>query len=196
MAFKLRSQSPLRQQNNKTETFGEYTNRRFGEQKGYKETPTLDSSGKTTYKVTKNGKDVTGSKESQEYQSNQRMANLENRQDYETTNKNNLTVADPTGISSWGDAKRGAQHIGMMAKTGNWKKDRLLKDVLDIFSAVPLGNKIKTAKAGFETVKNVAPKIPKLFEVAKAAKNSGLVTGVTTIAGDKTSEAISNKNKK
>ena len=196
MAFKLRSQSPLRQKNGKTESFEEYTKKRFGEQKGYKETPTLSPSGKTSYKVTKNGKDITGSKDSQKYKAKQKMENLEKVQDYETTNKPNVYMADPTGISSWGDAKRGFQHIGMMAATGDWKKDRLLKDALDIVSAVPLVGKVAAAKTGLKLAKKAAPRTPKLFKAAKAAKGSKLVTATVTASGDKMSEAISNKNKK
>lgn len=192
MAFRLRSQSPLRQQNDKTETFEEYTKKRFGEQKGYKETPTLTPSGKTTYKVTKNGKDITGSKESQKRKAKQKMENLEKLQDYKTTNKPNVYMADPTGLSSWGDAKRGFQHIGMMAETGDWKRDRLLKDALDIFSAVPLAGKAKT---GINIVKKVVPRVTKAAKFIKAAKNSKLPAVATAVAVDKMSEAVSNKNK-
>ena len=195
MAFKLRSQSPLRQQNDKTETFEEYTKKRFGEQKGYKETPTLTPSGETTYKVTKNGKDITGSKESQKYKAKQKMENLEKLQDYKTTNKPNVYVADPTGISSWGDAMRGFQHIGMMATTGDWKRDRLLKDALDIFSAVPLVGKSSAVKTGINIVKKAAPRTTKASKFIKAAKNSKVPEVAATVSADKMSEAISNKNK-
>lgn len=195
MAFKLRSQSPLRQKNGKTQSFEEYTKKRFGEQKGYKETPTLSPSGKTSYKVTKNGKDITGSKDSQKYKAKQKMENLEKVQDYETTNKPNVYMADPTGMSSWGDAKRGFQHIGMMASTGDWKKDRLLKDALDIASAVPLVGKASAVKTGLNLVKKAAPKASKVSKVVKAVKNSKLTPAAATAAGDQVSEAISNKNK-
>jgi hypothetical protein len=195
MAYTQKS-SPFKQTKSpSTNALKEYQDKKFGKKKGYTETPTLNQSGKTEYKLAKDGKDVTESKEFQKYEANQKMSNLEKRQDYETKNKPDALIADPTGISSWGDAKRGVQHIGMMAETGNWKKDRLLKDVLDVISAVPLGSKVKAAKTGFEVLKKTATRTPKLFQAAKAAKNSKLAAGIATVSGDKMSEAISNKNK-
>lgn len=195
MAYSQKN-SPFKQTKSpSTNALKEYQNKKFGKQKEYTETPTLNPSGKTEYKLTKDGKDVTGTKEFQKYEANQKMSNLEKRQDYETKNKPDVLMADPTGISSWGDAKRGVQHIGMMAETGNWKKDRLLKDVLDIISAVPLGSKVKAAKTGFETLKKATGRTPKLFQAAKSAKNSKVAAGVAAVSGDKMSEAISNKNK-
>lgn len=195
MAFKLRSSSPVLQEKKPSaNALKEFQDKKFGKQKGYAEVPMLSPEGKTEYKLLKGNKDITGSKEFQKYKTNQKMENLENRQDYEAKNKADILMADPTGISSWGDAKRGLQHIGFMAETGNWKKGRLLKDALDIVSAVPLGSKVKAAKAGLDVVKKAGTRTPKLFKAAEAAKNAKLTTAAAIVSGDKMSEAISNKN--
>ena len=177
MAFKLRSQSPLHQEQ-KPKTFpvgkGTYTG------------VNLNPNGKSEPVVKKNGKDITKDKKTQQKLLSEKKRNLEEQQDYETTNKPNIYMADPTGTSSWGDAKRAVQHIGLMAQSGDWSGERLLKDGLDIISAVPMGNKVKAAAQGFGLVKKVAAS-----PVGRKAAGKITKKVIATVAPDQASEKIS-----
>ena len=191
MGFKLRSQSPVKQAK-KPKTLQEYNKERFGSNTVQSQ-PMLSPSGQTEYKLTKNNKDITKTKEGKQYASSQRQKNMEDLQDRATKSKPDIFIADPTGVSSWGDAKRAMQHIGMMAESGNWKKDRLVKDGMDILGAVPvLGKAAKVVKGA--SVMTGGGRTPVMVEAARA-----LMPKIKKAAGsylpDKVSEKISDKKK-
>jgi len=193
--LKPKGQSTIKQAK-KPMTLQEYNKLKFGD-KTVREQPMLNSSGRTEYRIEKNGKNITNTKEGKRRIISQKMRNLEKRQDYEATNKPDIYMADPTGISSWGDAKRGAQHIGLMAQSGEWSGKRLAKDALDIVSAIPMANKLKAASTGLNLVKKVAATSNSGRAISKIAKKI-----VGAVAVDQTSQKISqdnidkNKNKK
>jgi len=195
MAFKLRSQSPVKQAK-KPKTLQEYNKERFGSNTGsntVQSQPMLSPSGKTEYKLTKNNKDITKTKEGKQYASSQKQKNMEDLQDRATKSKPNIFMADPTGVSSWGDAKRAMQHMDMMAESGNWKKDRLAKDALDILGAVPVLGKATTVLKGANVIAKPG-KVPVMFEAASVLLPK-IKSAAAAYLPDKISEQISNKKK-
>ena len=81
----------------------------------------------------------------QEAMNAERNKNLKDRQTYERTTKNPLNALDLTGITNWGDAKRGLQDLYQMTfnKNVDFKPMDAGQDVLDVVSALPfLGKRI------------------------------------------------------
>ena len=75
----------------------------------------------------------------QEAMNAERNKNLKDRQTYERTTKNPLNALDLTGITNWGDAKRGLQDLYQMTfnKNVDFKPMDAGQDVLDVVSALP-----------------------------------------------------------
>jgi len=122
-----------------------------------------------TSRIMSGNKDITNTPEGKRFISQEKTEALYAAQDNSRKNRSALSVADISGVSNWGDAKRGVQSLYGMATDPNVKFNgkRAMQDALDIFSAVPVYGKITKAaslvsKVGTPTVgKQVAKLITK-----------------------------------
>ena len=111
--------------------------------------------------VMSGNKNITNTPEGKKVISKEKTDALYAAQDESRSNRSALSIADVSGVSNWGDAKRGAQSLYGMATDPNveFNGKRAMQDALDIFSAVPVYGKITRAASAFNLAKKGAPTV-------------------------------------
>ena len=171
MGFNLRSQAPLQDVTKKV------TSRQA-----------LNKEGKSETRYYRGNVEVSPD-ESTVLKNKAQQKSTQNRQDYERNQPNSTTqsLMDPTGISQWGEAKRGfvdlarmtGSAIGIKSQKGyDWNSSRAMGDAFDIAGVIPLVGKAKVASQGLKLAKSISkPLVSKLTKnlVAHAAPTAGVV---------------------
>jgi len=150
MAFKLRSQSPLNQD--------------ITEKAKPRQSLNKDGESETRYY---RGNTEVSVDEASMLNNKAKQKATQKRQDDERNKPNSTeqSLIDPTGISQWGQAKRGlvdlakmtGSAVGIKSQKGyDWNTSRAIGDAFDIAGAIPLVGKAKVAQQGLKLVKNVA----------------------------------------
>jgi hypothetical protein len=168
MAFKLRSQSPIKQSSNTNKPLlvnyptGKFTDKVTSEQ-------SLNREGKAETHYYRGGHEVSA-EESNILKNKDKQKATQNRQDY-NRNRPNATVQslmDPTGVSQWDEAKLAYNDLSSMAQSAvgikskkgyDWDFSRAIGDVFDMVGAVPIYGKFAAGKEGFKLAKSVAPRV-------------------------------------
>jgi hypothetical protein len=149
-----------------------------------------------TSRIMSGNKDITNTPEGKKVISKQKTEALYARQDESRKNKGVLGIADISGVSNWGDAKRGAQSLYGMATNPNVKFDakRATRDALDVVSAVPIYGRIKTAASAFNLAKTSSPTIgSQLAKIATRGVGVNVLTDIASNAVNKLQEKEKNK---
>lgn len=149
-----------------------------------------------TSRIMSGNKDITNTPEGKKVISKEKTDALYARQDESRNNRSALSVADISGISNWGDAKRGAQSLYGMATDPNVKFDakRATRDALDIVSAVPVYGKITRAASAFNLAKKGAPTVGKqITKLVTKGVGANALTDITSNAVNKSQEKEKNK---
>lgn len=153
MGFNLRSQTPFDKKQ------PSITDKVISKQ-------SLNQNGESETRYYRGGLEVSAG-ESNVLKNKEKQKATQKRQDYERSQPNEAvqSLMDPTGISQWGQAKRGlvdlakmtGSAIGMESQKGyDWDTSRAIGDAFDIAGAIPLIGKAKAAQQGFKLVKSVA----------------------------------------
>lgn len=157
MAFKLRSQSPLKQD--------------ITEKAKPRQSLNKDGESETRYY---RGNTEVSVDEASILNNKAKQKATQKRQDDERNEPNSgvQSLMDPTGISQWGEAKRAfvdlakmtGSAVGIKSQKGyDWNTNRAVGDAFDIAGAIPLVGKAKAASQGLKLAKSVSkPIISKL----------------------------------
>ena len=182
MGFNLRSQTPS-QDITKKVTSREYLNK--------------DGKSETRYY---RGNVELSPDQSTKLRNKDQQKYTQNRQDYERNQPNSTvqSLMDPTGVSQWGEAKRGFVDLARMAgsaigvksqKGYDWNSSRAIGDAFDIVGAIPLVGKAKVASQGLKLAKSISKPL-----VSKLTKK--LVAHITPTTGVAATNEYNKSNKK
>ena len=151
-------------------------------------------------RIMSGNKDITNTPEGKKIVSKVKTDALYAAQDRSRKDRGALSIADISGVSNWGDAKRGIQSLYGMATDPNVKFNakRATQDALDIVSAVPVYGRVKTAAEAFKIAKagvpTVGSQIAKLVTKGVGA-NALTDTASNVINKSKEKNKVSNTNK-
>ena len=187
MAFKLKSQSPIKQVKDKNKQPSlSYPSGKINDKVTTKQSLNKEGDSETKYY---RGDFEVGADESNILRNKDKQKANQKRQDYNRDQPNSTvkSLIDPTGVSQWGEAKLAAKDLvsmtgsalGFKSKKGyDWDNSRALGDVSDIVGAIPLIGKAKAASQGLKLVKSVSrPIIGKMTKklLAHSAPTAGIV---------------------
>jgi len=199
MAFRLRSQSPIRQSsNNKGSLLVNYPEGKITDKVTSRQS--LNSEGKSETRYYRGDYEVSA-EESNILKNKDKQKATQSRQDYNRNRPNatSQSLMDPTGISQWDEAKLAANDlssmvqsaIGIKSKKGyNWDSSRAVGDAFDILGAIPFYGKFAASKQGLKLVKSAAPRV--LENISKKAISHLIPTAGTAA----TNEYIKSNKKK
>lgn len=182
MGFQLRSQSPW-QDITKKVTSKQSLNKEGKSETHYYRGNTEVSPDETN--ILKNKDSQKATQKRQDYERNQPNAGVQ-------------SLLDPTGISQWGEAKRGfvdlakmtGSAVGVKSQKGyEWNSSRAIGDAFDIAGAIPLVGKAKAASQGLKLAKSISKPL-----VSKLTKN--LVAHTVPTAGVAATNEYNKSNKK
>lgn len=182
MGFNLRSQTPSQDITKKV------TSRQ-----------TLNKDGKSETRYYRGDVEVSPD-ESMTLKNKAQQKSTQNRQDYERNQPNSTvqSLMDPTGVSQWGEAKRGfvdlarmtGSAMGIKSQKGyDWNSSRAIGDAFDIAGAIPLVGKVKAVSQGLKLAKSISKPL-----VSKLTKN--LVAHTVPTAGVAVTNEYNKSNKK
>ena len=162
MAFKLRSQSPIKQVKDKNKQPSlSYPSGKINDKVTTKQSLNKEGDSETKYY---RGNFEIGAEESNILRNKDKQKANQKRQDYNRDQPNSTvkSLIDPTGVSQWGEAKLATKDLvsmtgsvlGFKSKKGyDWDNSRALGDVSDIVGAIPLIGKAKAVNEGMKMVK-------------------------------------------
>jgi len=168
MAFKLKSQSPIKQVKDKPkQPSPSYPSGKITDKVTTKQSLNKEGNSETKYY---RGNFEIGPKESNILRNKDKQKANQKRQDYNRARPNSTVQAlmDPTGVSQWGEAKLAAKDLvsmtgsalGFKNKEGyDWNSSRALGDIADIAGTIPLIGKAKVATQGLKLAKSISKPI-------------------------------------
>jgi hypothetical protein len=147
-------------------------------------------------RIMSGNKDITNTPEGKRVISKKKTDALYAAQDESRKNRGALSIADISGVSNWGDAKRGAQSLYGMATDPNVKFNakRATQDALDIVSAVPVYGRVKTAAEAFKIAKVGVPAVSsQIAKIVTKGVGANAFTDITSKIVNQSEEKEKNK---